>query len=48
MILAKSISSGAQYVILQTTIGQRKVKNMAVWPMKMVLAQHNCIACGGW
>jgi hypothetical protein len=35
MILAKSISSGAQYVILHTTIGRPKVKNMAVWPMKM-------------
>jgi hypothetical protein len=47
-LLAKSISSGAQYVNLHTTIGRPKVKNMAVWPMKMVLAQHNCIACSGW
>jgi hypothetical protein len=33
MILAKSISSGAQYVILHTLLlDDRKVKNMPVWP----------------
>jgi hypothetical protein len=50
MILAKSISSGAQYVILHTTtlLDDEKSKNMPVWPKKMDLAQHNCIAWGGW
>jgi hypothetical protein len=32
-------------VILHRKIESRKVP---VWLKKMVLAQHNCIVCGGW
>jgi hypothetical protein len=34
-------------VILHTKIWMKKCQNKAVWLTKMVLAQHNCIGCGG-
>jgi hypothetical protein len=42
----KSISSGAEYVILKSEGWVKKSQHMPVWLRKLVLAQHDYTVCG--
>jgi hypothetical protein len=45
---SKSISSGAQYVILQSQKWMKKILPVPVWLTKTVLPHHNCAGYRGW